>query len=77
MPSLGGFGILIHSRIAVPQTRHLQDRHVHMDTRFVSSATRRETGVQSELVPFDHRRVVAGVCCLLGSRRHGREAQRR
>lgn len=31
---------------------------------------------QNELVPVDHRRVVAGVCCLLGSCRCGGEAQR-
>jgi hypothetical protein len=48
---------------------------VDMDTRFVSSVTRGETLVQSEPKPSDHRRVVAIVCCLLGSRRCGREAQ--
>src|SRR5579872_7535465 len=36
-----------------------------------------ETLVQSEPVPLDYRRIVAAVCCLLGSRRRGCEAQRR
>ena len=49
---------------------------VDIDIVFVSSVTRRETLVQSEPVPFDHRRVVAVVRCLLGSRRCGGEAQR-
>ena len=46
-----------------------------LDTGFVSFVTTGETLVQSEPLPFDHRGVVAGVCCLLGSRRRGREAQ--
>jgi hypothetical protein len=48
---------------------------VDIGTGFVSSVTRGETLVQREPIPIDHRRVVAAVCCLLGSRRCGRKAQ--